>query len=101
MAMFRCNVTTVLRRPERGADGGASYTETAAPALLIESRSRGSETAAPPTVREGLVFLFPPPAEPEPGDLVRCNGREYELGAVRVCRDLDGAVVCRRCEVVR
>ena len=101
MAMFRCNVTAVLRRPVRGADGAVSWAETTAPALLIESRSREADPAAAPAVREGLVFLFPPPAEPEPGDIVRCAGRDYELGAVRICRDLDGAVVCRRCEVVR
>ena len=101
MAMFRCNVTTVLRRPVRGADGAVGYAETPAEALFIESRSREKDAAGTPLLREGAVFLFPPPAEPRPGDVVRCGGVDRELASVRVCRDLDGDIVCRRCEVVR
>lgn len=98
--MFRCNVTTALRHPVRGADGTVGYAETPAPALMIECSSRERDPDELPLFREETVFLFPPPAEPRPGDLVRCGGREYELAAVRVCRDLDGEIVCRRCEVV-
>lgn len=101
MPMFRCNVETVIRRPVRGADGALAYTESPSPALFIECRSREARAAEAPTLREGSEFLFPPPAEPLPGDLVRCGGRDYELASVRVCRDLDGTVVCRRCEAVR
>lgn len=101
MAMFRCNVTAVLRRPVRGADGETEYVESSSPALFIECASREDGAEEAPTLRKEAVFLFPPPAEPFPGDLVRCGGVEYELAAVRVCRDLDGDIVCRRCTVVR
>ena len=101
MSMFKCNVTVVLRRPVRGADGATEYAETPASALFIECRSREARAADVPTLRTEVEFLFPPPAEPQPGDLVRCGGVDYELATVRVCRDLDGGIVCRRCEVVR
>lgn len=101
MPMFECNVTVTIRRPVRGADGETTYTETQSPALFIECRSRETRAAdAPPALREASEFLFPPPAEPRCGDLVRCGGKDYELMSVRVCRDLDGNVVCRRCTVV-
>ena len=101
MAMFRCNVTTLLRRPIRGADGETEYVESVSPAFFIEcgSRERGAEKI--PTLHKEVEFMFPPPAEPLPGDLVRCDGVEYELAAVCVRRDLDGRLVCRRCTVVR
>lgn len=101
MPMFKCNVEVVIRRPARSADGGVEYTESPAPALFIECRSRERNAKEAPALRPELEFLFPPPAEPRPGDLVRCGGVDYELAAVRVCRDLDGDVVCRRCTVVR
>ena len=101
MAMFRCNVTVTLRHPVRGADGEVGYTETQAPALLIESLAREARAGDAPTLRAETEFLFPPPAEPLPGDLVRCGGVDRELAAVRVCRNLDGDVVCRRCTVVK
>ena len=101
MPMFKCNVTVLLRHPVRGADGETEYTETSAPALFIECLSRETRPADAPNLRVEAEFLFPPPAEPRPGDLVRCAGVDYELAAVRVCRDLDGEVVCRRCAVVR
>ena len=101
MDMFECNVTVVLRRPVRGADGGVEYAESTVPALFVESASREARAGEAPTLRDGAEFLFPPPAEPRPGDLVRCNGLDYELAAVRVCRDLNGDVVCRRCTAVR
>lgn len=100
MPMFKCNVTVLLRHPERGADGGTQYAESSVPALLIECRSREARATDVPALREKTRFLFPPPAEPLPGDLVRCEGVDYELAGVRVCRDLDGEIVCRRCEVV-
>ena len=101
MAMFECNVTVVLRRPVRGADGEVEYAESTAPALIIESLSREADAGEPPTLRRETEFLFPPPAEPLPGDLVKCDGIDHELAAVRVCRTLDGDVVCRRCTVVK
>ena len=101
MAMFRCNVTALIRRPVRGADDETEYVESVSPAFFIEcgSRERGAEKI--PTLHKEVEFMFPPPAEPLPGDLVRCGGIECELAAVRVCRDLDGDIVCRRCTVVR
>ena len=101
MPMFECNVTVSLRHPVRSADGETEYTESSAPALFIECRSREPRATDAPALRAEAEFLFPPPAEPQPGDLVRCGGVDYELAAVRVCRDLDGGIVCRRCEVVR
>ena len=101
MAWFRCNVEVTLRRPVRGADGEVEYTQSAAPALFIECRSRERGGEDVPALRMEPEFLFPPPAEVLPGDLVRCGGVDYELAAVRVCRDLDGDVVCRRCTVVQ
>ena len=101
MPMFKCNVTVLLRHPVRGADGETQYADSSAPALFIECLSREARPADAPALRAEAEFLFPPPAEPLPGDLVRCGGVDYELAAVRVCRDLDGEVVCRRCEVVR
>ena len=101
MDLFKCNVTVVLRRPTRGADGEAVYTESAVPALFIERRSREARPQDAPALREETEFLFPPPAEVRPGDLVRCGGVDYELASVRVCRNLDGGLVCRRCSVVR
>lgn len=101
MPMFKCNVEAVIRRPARGADGGVEYTEIPAPALVIECRSREKRADDAPALRAEMEFLFPPPAEPRPGDLVRCGGADHEIAAVRVCRDLDGAIVCRRCEIVR
>ena len=101
MPMFKCNVTVELRHPVRSADGGAEYTESVSPALFVECRSREPRPTDAPALRMEAEFWFPPPAEPLPGDLVRCGGVDYELAAVRVCRDLDGDVVCRRCEVVR
>ena len=100
MAMFRCNVTAVLRRPVRGADGETEYVESSAPALFIECASREKDAQEMPKLRREAELWFPPPAEPRPGDRVRCDGSEYELAAVRVCRDLDGDLVCRRCTVV-
>jgi len=97
--MFKCNVTVTLRHSERGPDGETVVTETASPALFIERRSREPHADDPPTIREKSQFLIPPPAEPRPGDLVRCDGADYELASVRICRDLDGRIVCRRCEV--
>ena len=101
MPMFKCNVTVLLRRPVRGADGETQYTDSSARALFIECRARETRPADAPQLRAEAEFLFPPPTKPLPGDLVRCGGVDYELAAVRVCRDLDGEVVCRRCEVVR
>ena len=101
MPMFKCNVTAVLRHPVRNAEGGAEYVESSAPALFIETRSRETGPAEAPKLREGSEFLFPPPAEPCPGDLVSCGGSEYELASVQVCRDLNGEVVCFRCGTVR
>lgn len=96
MPMFRCNATVLLRHPA----GDGTYTETRTRALFIERRSREARAEDAPKLCEESVFLFPPPAEPRPGDLVRCDGGDYELVSVRVCRDLDGSVVCRRCTVV-
>ena len=101
MPMFNCNVTVLLRHPVRNAEGGAEYVESSVPALFMEARSRETDPAGAPKLREGSEFLFPPPAEPRPGDLVDCGGAEYELASVRVCRDLDGDVVCFRCGTVR
>ncbi len=101
MAMFGCNVTALIRRPVRRADGETEYVESSSPALFIECESRKGSAEEVPTLRKEAEFLFPPPAEPLPGDLVRCQGVEYELAAVRVCRDLDGGLVCRRCTVIR
>ena len=101
MTMFKCNVTVVLRHPVRGADGGTEYEETPSPALWIESSSREARATDAPALRAESEFLFPPPAEPLPGDLVRCGGVDYELATVRVCRDLDGGIVCRRCLAAR
>ncbi len=101
MSMFKCNVEVVIRRPARGADGETEYTENTAPALLIECLSRGERAGDAPALQTETEFLFPPPAEPRPGDLVRCGGVDHELASVRVCRDLDGGIVCRRCEVVK
>ena len=100
MPMFGCNVTVTIRRPARGADGETIYTETQSPALFIERRSREARADGAPALRELSEFVIPPPATPECGDVVRCGGRDYELASVRVCRDLDGEIVCRRCTVV-
>ena len=99
MPMFKCNVEVRLLRPVRGADGSVDHTETVTPALFVECRSLGKPDDA--ALREESEFLFPPPAEPLPGDLARCGGVEYELASVRVCRDLDGEVVCRRAMVAK
>ena len=96
MAMFDCNADVVIRRPA----GDGTYTETPGRALLVEKRSREARANEAPVLREESEFLFPPQYEPRPGDLVRYAGRDYELASVRVCRDLDGEIVGRRCAVV-
>lgn len=94
--MFDWNESVLIRRPA----GDGTYVEIQAQALFIEKRAREARAAEPPVLREESEFLFPPQFEPRPGDLVRCGGRDHELASVRVCRDLDGEVVGRRCTVV-
>ena len=96
MPMFNCNESVLIRHPA----GDGTYVETRAQALFIEKRSREARAADAPVLREESEFLFPPQFEPHPGDLVRCGGRDHELASVRVCRDLDGGIVGRRCTVV-
>ncbi|MBP5530771.1 MAG: hypothetical protein J6Y54_01890 [Lentisphaeria bacterium] len=96
MAMFECNADVVIRRPE----GDGTYAETPSRALFIEKSSREARADDAPVLREESEFLFPPLSEVRPGDLVRYGERDYELASVRVCRDLDGKVVGRRCTVV-
>ena len=96
MAMFDWNVNVVIRHPE----GDGTYTETQSQALFIEKSSREARADEAPALREESEFLFLPHFEPRPGDVVRYEGRDYELASVRVCRDLDGKVVGRRCTVV-
>ena len=96
MAMFNWNVVVLIRHPER--DG--TYTETQGQALFIEKRSRETRAEDAPVLCEESEFLFLPHFEPRPGDLVRCGGKDYELASVRICRDLNGKVVGRRCTVV-
>lgn len=96
--MFKCNVSVLIRRPTRGADGGIVFTERSSPALRIERRRR-ERPGSDPAIRERTEFLIPPPADVRPGDVLRCGDVDYELDGVRVCRDLDGVLVAARCSV--
>ena len=98
--MFDCNVTVLIRHPVRGADGELAFLESTSGALLIERRV-GEYGSGEPERQERTVLLLPAAAEVAPGDRCRCGEEEFELGEVRVCRDLDGAVVAYRCRVVR
>lgn len=96
--MLDYNLNVVIRRPAPGADGPPWTMEVYTRALRITARRR-VPVGGEPAIRQDTVFLVPPPAIPAPGDLLSCDGAEYELAAVRECRDLDGALVCCRCEV--
>lgn len=95
---IKCNVTVLIRRPARGADGEIVFTERSSPALRIERRRR-ERTGGDPAIRERTEFLIPPPADVRPGDVLRCEGVEYELDEVRICRDVENHLVAARCGV--
>ena len=95
---FDYNLNVVVRRPAPGADGPPWTMEIYTRARRITALSTVA-VGGEPAVRQTTVFLIPPPAMPAPGDLLSCGGTEYELAAVRECRDLDGTLVCCRCEI--
>lgn len=97
--MFKCNVTVVIRRRERDENDGLVVTESESPALRIECRDR-ERAGDDPAIRERTEFLIPPPAEVRPGDVLSCDGVDYELDEVRICRDLDDNLVAARCRTV-
>lgn len=54
------------------------------------------------SIQNSKIFLFPPPADgivPIVGAEIECNGKKYDIIAVRVCRGISARVSAYRCAV--
>ena len=89
-------VTLLL--PAGTADGETQYETVTADAIVLWSEE--THPALPPRTDAHAELLLRSPRPPVAGARIRRNGREWELGRVRTCQDLDGQKFCYRCTLI-
>ena len=99
MFELRAGERVVLLLPSGMDDGEMRFETVAADAVVLWS-SGETRPATPPRTDARGELLLRSPRPPVAGSRIRWRGREWELGSVRVCRDLDGRLICCRCTLI-
>ena len=98
-AMFVATEKLTVHRPAGIFDGKPLYKAVPGRGRLIERMVTvpGPEGGT----RLEYTILVAPPLIPAKGCRIELGGQIYAIGAVKICRDLAGALVGCRCEVVQ
>ena len=97
--MFRPLEDLTVHQPGGVLDGKTQYT-------TVRGRGRLIERLVTVPGPEGLTraeytVLVAPPLVPAKDSHIEIGGRKFRVGAVKICRDLDGRLIACRCEVVQ
>lgn len=89
-------VTLLL--PTGVTDGETQYMTVTADAVMLWSEE--THPALPPRTDAHAELLLRSPRPPVAGARIRWHGKEWELGRVRTCQDLDGQRFIYRCTLI-
>lgn len=97
--MFDATEKLTLRQPAGIFDGKPFYKDVAGRGRLIERMVTvpGPEGGT----RLECTILVAPPLVPTKGCRIELGGKSYQIGVVKICRDLGGTLRGCRCEVVQ
>ena len=89
-----CRTPAKLLQAGNVVDGKTGYTPTAVAVALIAATQADLDYFG--AINSNLVILLAPPIVPKLPCRVQVGNATYDIGAIRVCRDLDGNLAgCR------